>query len=439
MKISLKKLFCSMGLFLFMLWAYTAAGLSSYIYSSTYAKIVTVLLGTALISLAYIVDRKRQHRRMGASDKLIVFIFFLVLYNNKNFAHENYSSDIAFFLILFSYFFLSRMGFWSDSFRKQIFIGGIIFGGITIACFFDRQLYEDKIWPLFVKENVYNDLLINYDKGYIAGLTNHVSSNGMYIAIACGVVACWTIIATKKYQNLFNKILLIALLFSLFLTGKRAHIIFTAAALFLVYWIYMSDKPKSRFVKGIAIILVVLMIFLVLAQFIPQLFNFVNKFIETANEGDVTKGRTNLVQLAIGRWRYDTVLGMGWDGFKYWYQSTTGILLNVHNVYIQVLCETGIVGAVIIYSFFAIEFLHCIKALSIYKQNMQNDISGNIKAISIACFIQAFFLFYCLTGNPLYDSQVLFPYVFSCAVGDYWYYELKDNVRNTYSKMEIGK
>ena len=39
--------------------------------------------------------------------------------------------------------------------------------------------------------------------------------------------------------------------------------------------------------------------------------------------------------------------------------------------------------------------------------------------LSISVAEQTLFLLYCLTGNPLYDPQALFPYACSVAAGEY--------------------
>lgn len=424
MKIHVKTLCCGFGLFFFMLWAYTNAGLSVYVYPSISIKILSIVFGAALIALAYKYDRNRCKRKCTVSDILFFLTIPLVLFNNQNFAHKNYSVEIAYISLLIAYFFLSRMFFWPKILKKFIYAGGLLFGGITVACYFSRTLYSQYIWPLFVRENIYNDLLINYDKGYIAGLTNHISSNGMYLAISCGVVACFVFL--EKRKNGAKLAFLIMLIFALLLTGKRAHVLFTAGGLYLTYMVYMSDKPKSRFIKGIGIILGVSITFLVFARFVPGLNNFIEKFAETAESGDITKGRANQVYLALGLFSEEPIFGIGWDGFKYWYLSSIGVLLNVHNVYIQLLCETGIVGSIVFYSLFILEARHSIKSLIFEKKTRENNMGCQCFA-AVACFVQFFFLLYCLTGNPLYDPPVLYPYVFACAISDCIYYS-RENV-----------
>ena len=45
---------------------------------------------------------------------------------------------------------------------------------------------------------------------------------------------------------------------------------------------------------------------------------------------------------------------------------------------------------------------------------------GTALALTLSISMQTMFLLYCLTGNPLYDSQMLIPYLCSCAMGEYY-------------------
>ena len=418
MKIPIKNLFSCVGIFFFMLWAYTNAGLSSYVYPSINIKILSVLLSVVMIYCAYAHDWERKSKGFRTSDILFIMTIPVILFNNHNFEHNNYSVEIAYIALVVSYYYLSRMHFWSNQLKNMVFIGGAIFGGVTVVCYFSRSFYADLIWPLFVKNNVYNDLLINYDKGYIAGLTNHISSNGMYLAISCGFVACYLFLGRK---TLLKKVFLIMLVFALLLTGKRAHVLFTAGSLYLTYLVYMADKPKSRLVKGIGIILGVTVVFLIASRFVPGMDNFVEKFAETSESGDITKGRANQVYLALGLFSSNPIFGIGWDGFKYWFLTNFGVFLNVHNVYVQLLCETGILGSLVFYTLFIVEARHAVVALKRAKCVYYDDPVLNCTT-AVSCFVQFFFLLYCMTGNPLYDPPILYPYIFSCALTDYVFY-----------------
>ena len=72
MKIPIKNLFSCVGIFFFMLWAYTNAGLSSYVYPSINIKILSVLLSVVMIYCAYAHDWERNSNGFRASDILFI-------------------------------------------------------------------------------------------------------------------------------------------------------------------------------------------------------------------------------------------------------------------------------------------------------------------------------------------------------------------------------
>lgn len=419
MKIKKSNLLSLLILIPFFLWCFTAAGLSVYVYPSVTARVYTLFI--PLVATLLIMSGKYLEFKINLNTReLFAILSCLVLFiNNQNFAHNNYSVEIAYIILIFITIVLSRTKIWMDTFLKIVTLGGLIFSAFTLICYISPSFYEGVIFPLFYTGG-YNDLLINYQNGYIAGLTNHVSSNGCYLTLLIGISGCTLI--TQKSKRMKWIIIFITTVVSLLLTGKRAHTIFAIVALFITYWIFNSDRQRTRWVKVLGIGIIAIVIFFVAVQFVPELDNFILKFSETAADGDVTKGRSNQSLLALSLFASSPIMGIGWDAYKYYYQNLTGVFLNVHNVYIQILCESGLIGALVYFTFFTLNIVHCIKVfrvLALNKSRIGND--KDAIRLSYSCFMQVFFLLYCLTGNPLYDSQVVFPYMFCCAISEYYY------------------
>ena len=92
------------------------------------------------------------------------------------------------------------------------------------------------------------------------------------------------------------------------------------------------------------------------------------------------------------------------------------ITSDVHNVFLQVLTETGIIGFLLfsimtLYSLFST--YRKIK-LTIKFKHKKNHFSLTLLTLSL--YIQLFFLLYCITGNPLYDTSFLLTYFFGLAM-----------------------
>ena len=139
---------------------------------------------------------------------------------------------------------------------------------------------------------------------------------------------------------------------------------------------------------------------------------------------DSSLGRNARMLLALNLFLQNALTGIGWNGFTYYYNATFGDWLNVHNVYLQLLCEEGLLFSLAFFAFFIVSFLHAWNAL---KQSRVQKLDGiNESLLLYSVYIQAFFLLYSLTGNPLYDAPFLFPYIFGCAFGEYYYRKVKE-------------
>ena len=86
--------------------------------------------------------------------------------------------------------------------------------------------------------------------------------------------------------------------------------------------------------------------------------------------------------------------------------------MNAHNVYLQLLCETGILGFLIFMSG-AIELF--VRTLKLLKKNIRDSFSiGSKGTIFFVLTMQIFFWLYSLTGNCLYDTMFGF---YSVSIG----------------------
>lgn len=76
--------------------------------------------------------------------------------------------------------------------------------------------------------------------------------------------------------------------------------------------------------------------------------------------GDVTLGRTKMWAAALKFFKSNAVFGIGWEQIRH----RTIWQLNIHNIYIQLLAETGIIGFLFFVSFFIYILVRSIRLLS---------------------------------------------------------------------------
>ena len=216
------------------------------------------------------------------------------------------------------------------------------------------------------------------------------------------------------------------------LTGKRGPLLFSVIAIVFVYYFFKADKPKGRILKIISLILVGVVALLIASIWIPQLLNVVNRFFSESDSGDVTAGRGPLYALAYSLFLEKPIFGHGWGSYPSYYYENLGKYMTVykyrhaHNIYLQLLCEVGIVGFVLYVAFFLYNLFNTIILFKEYRKDEKYFPQSAENIMPFCLFVQLFFILYGMTGNPLYDVAMLFPYYFSIMYIDYY----KENMIN---------
>lgn len=321
---------------------------------------------------------------------------------------------IALFICLISFFY-SRTEQLIQLIINGFFAMDIIFALFTIVCFFSRSFYFNYIINLFPERISYLTYL--YNSGCIAGLTSHYSTNGMVLATGL-VIAAAKHFSDNKKRNLFFCILF---LITLLMTGKRAQLIFGIAAVFVLYYCSLYTRGSiNRWIKTLGLIIIALCAITVLITLVPSLSTFVVRFQMLSDSGDVSAERFELWAIAIDAFKKHPFIGIGWEQYRATLTASFSSTRDTHNVFLQLLCETGILGALVYYSWFITMYI-----MTIRKMKMVVCKTGDKNAkflIGFSLAFQTFFLMYCLTGNPLYEMYMFIPYFVSCAITISMYY-----------------
>ncbi len=275
--------------------------------------------------------------------------------------------------------------------------------------YFCPNLYKNHIIPLFPEFEY--ELTWQFEHNQAAGFTMHYSTNGIYLAV--GVIAFFALLlGAQGKKKIPFAVLSVLTMSTLFLTGKRGHLLFVVAALFLVYFILNFKKVKKVLLTSGAVLGVGIVLVLILSLFIPDILTPFTRFF---SEADVTNGRIPLYQLALDEFFEHPVFGNGWGSYKYAFDASdiagTRGNMDTHNVYLQLLSESGIVGFGVFVSIFIYVLVTNIRLIHSEKRE-----PCNLTLLIFALGMQLFFLMYCITGNPLYDVQILFIYVFACSI-----------------------
>ena len=406
-----------------MLYAFSL-GLESYIYHNMYVMWFSMVVALILVMLSC-----NRIPKLQRSDILVaIMLLFILCDHNANILRGDYTDAVDYIFIFILYWLLSSYNLWQRSLLYVIATAGVFYAIMTIVCKYSPSFFHNFVYPLFASFGYGKELINDYKEGFIPGFTPHTSANGMYLTIGLGATIT-SLFSRLTKKKIINVILSILILYALLLTGKRGDLIFAVAGAFLVYYVNSADHKYGRIIKVIGIAIIVSVILVVFANFIPVLNNFLLKFqLAEQNSGDIMYGRIIIWAQAALSFQKNYLLGIGWDGFKYYYLQNFHSFLNVHMVYLQLLCEVGILGSISFFTFFALNFYKCLTCLSKMRKLklLTNSITERI--LAFALFVQTYFLLYSLSGNPLYDKMVLFPYICSCAVGSYYYLNLQKSL-----------
>lgn len=296
---------------------------------------------------------------------------------------------------------------------------------------FNRIIF--KISPLSVQERTLELTQLNYYPAF--GFAQPALTSG-YLIMGIGVtLALWHL--RDGYKRKIDIIYMFILLLGVFMVGKRSFILWGVITMVFTYYNLSTIKQKG--IRTIKILTGTFLVFII-SFFIITYFNsapFLNRIVDTFNGliagEDITSGRTTLYIAAWQLFLENPFFGIGWQQFI---NVTSGELLSrdltVHNVYIQLLTEIGIIG----FLFIIVAIIYVFhNTYIILKKIIKDEKSYNPlwkAGIIFSFYYQVFFLLYCFTENPFYNIIFLLMYFYSVAiVNNFIILDKKQNKKTT--------
>ena len=410
MKINKYNIFYGIGFFILLLYPFNIS-LWKLIYGNNIVVSISFVVGIisiAIGSMQNVYDKKKFLQIVGIT---LVALFF-ILYNNYDAKNSNYLIVITYVIYALLIILLTNCTRWIKIFKSilKIFLYEHIF--FTWFFYIFQSLYWKIVPTILSYTSSSSKAPAQFKEGNMTGITNHYSTNAIYLSIA-SIFFFAQILDHKKNKK--DIVIFVISMGALLLTGKRGQLLFTICACIFIYIIKYSKNLLKSILKMTVVLFVSIAIFLVASNFIPGLNATINRFIEFSDEDDITNGRLPMYEYALTLWKQHKITGIGWGGYKYYFLSYADRFYDTHNVYIQLLTETGILG----FLFYVICFIYVlgktIKNLKILEKNV--DETNLLKTMNLFSLgIQAFFLMYCLTGNPLYSTEMCLMYGISVAI-----------------------
>lgn len=278
----------------------------------------------------------------------------------------------------------------------------LIFSSIHVFSTILYQLFPSsiqKILPYILSEK---DLARNlYEFNYnsiICGITPIQGLNALYISSYLMVV--FSKLLNDKKNKFVNILLLIFGFIALFLTSKRGLLLanITSIILLFLYNRWKNNKINifDTFKSAIVILLIIFVGIFIVNNYFPESLQIFERF----KQNDYLTGRGILWQTA-----WDDFLsnhfpnGSGLFSSRLLLLIHTGSSNDVHNIYLQILVELGIIGFII----FFINIVYVVKRIIKITINEKNK---NIIFPSV--YIIIVFLIYGFTGNWFFDPATIF-------------------------------
>lgn len=294
---------------------------------------------------------------------------------------------------------------------KWFLILGVLFslGSVIYLCF--PGFYRSAILPAFTGSSQYGRL-VRWTRRtsylIVPGFTNQTSFTACFFIYGIGYILCRY--SRGRRFTAWEYGLLFLFTVCLVLTNKRAHFLFTMLALMSVFYLSASKEQRGyRLIRMAALLIAAAVVLYILVSTVDiGVFKKIRTmFVHLSNDEDIASGRGELGVLAIKYFLKKPLFGIGWDGFMT--IPELEVPIQVHNIYLELLCETGIIGFSVMVFFFFWSFRAAVRSCRYYANGPE------AAAARFCLFIQTFFLLYGLTGNPLYDPPYFIPYFLVCA------------------------
>lgn len=292
---------------------------------------------------------------------------------------------------------------------KTFYIVAILYSVITLIAFFNHNLIINHFSFLFDYDRLLR-IKTEISRNAFSGLAGEVSYNMFTIAVGFGIVIS-NLLVSKRLSK-YNTVLVIIMAVSLLLTQKRSVIV--VLFLILAFMIIVLRKNRAATKRTFKILLALVAIAIVVVIVFPDVLRVFNRFF--VDDKLYLSGRDELWGYAKDMFSDRPLFGYGVGSYNI-YCNDRGYFSgarHAHNIYIQMLAETGIVGFMLFMAAFLTSLL---KTVAITRKIMMTSNNSALKVIILfSLYMQLFFLLYGFVGIPLYNYTQLLVYFISVSL-----------------------
>lgn len=292
------------------------------------------------------------------------------------------------------------------------------------------NLYFRLIVP-YLTSDLAEKVLLNYKFGYGPAIGNSYTWGDCVIMLGVGTVLADDIVNYGK--KLSDKLLLFVFMAGLILEGRKGELLAAVVAIIITYSLFF-DLKKIKFAKKKSVHLMVLLPVLLMCSFIFYFKGYFVRFqimferILQSNSSaniDFSSGRFSLWKISWELFCDNPIFGIGWGQFA---NYTTGEFVQVyagqeiretHNVLLQLLCETGLVGTLLITIPIVILIYKAFRGISLikYKRTYPESLK---KTIIFSLVIILFHVCLSFIDPNMYGPNFWFMLAMSVLLEDYF-------------------
>ncbi len=288
-------------------------------------------------------------------------------------------------------------------FKTPIFVYiGLFFAGGVFLQYLFPSFYQSYISSFFIGDaSEFIENALSNEFGF-SGFSPQTGTTA-YILLICLSV----LLAFKNEQGIMNKkfiryAVLFVFILAIFLTGKRMHSLISVVL--LLSSLYFSSSSNNK-IRDVFVLLIVLGgVYALFQYFISNidqyadnvfLKRFASSYTDLSSGADISSGRDILYQKAWELYQQEPMLGIGANNFN----KIGNMGTSVHNTYLQVLCEEGLLR----FPLFIIPLL--IIFFKTVKEIFKNRIIESRSILLLSFFLQFVFILYSFSGNTIVNNS----------------------------------